>query len=699
MQRLVVWMQSSLRRRSALMIVAVMVVLLGVYITYDVISQRNTTEDVLLAKGKSMAVGGAAAVTHVLEDAIASGRLSEAQVFDTSYQPISGTNPQKYHTAYDAFTDANLQALEDSYLQDADIVFAIATDTNGYIPTHNSVFSKPLTGNQAQDMVNNRTKRIFNDPTGLAAAQNTQPFLRQIYKRDTGETMWDISAPVIVNGKHWGAFRVGFSLIRVDAYLANVTRTGVFSALFLTLAVALAAYLITRPMSLVTDMSQIAEKVSKGDSSARVSIKRRDEIGVLAGAFNLIIQYNREMAEAADRLANGDLTVNIHPRSEDDLLGKSFSRMIDSLREIIGNINQNASRLEKDSSQLSAYSSQANVATDRISLTIQQVSQGVSQEAEMISKSAGAMEQLDRAIYGVASGARHQAEAAENASQITARINNAIAQVMENAHLVSESSSGAAESARLGVNTVNETIHEMYAVKEKVGITAEKITDMGQRSQEIGRIVETIEEIASQTNLLALNAAIEAARAGEHGKGFSVVADEVRKLAERSALSTKEIAALITGIRQSVDDSVSAMQSGAVEVENGVIKADQAGKVLDGILKAVETVYFQAEQVASVTEGIRKSTEELVDAMDTVSAVIEENTASTEEMSANSREVTQSIENFAGISKENSTSVKQVSSATEEVASQVAEVNKTSRDLAEMVIVMRRMVDQFKLKD
>lgn len=674
-----------------------MSVLLAGYTTYNIQVQRAATEDALLAKGKLMATSGAVTIAHILEDAITSGRLTEAQVFDSNYQPIAGSDPQKYHTAYDAFADANFLSIEDSYLKDTDIVFAIAGDLKGYVPTHNSIFAQPLTGDIEKDKLNNRTKRIFNDSTGLKAVQNTGPFLRQIYQRDTGETMWDISAPIRVNGKHWGAFRVGFSLLRVETYLAGVTWAGVIAALLLILAVALASYLATQPMSLVTKMSQVAERVALGDSSTLINIKRLDEVGVLVDSFNTIIAYNQEMALAADRLAKGDLTAQISPRSEKDLLGLSFARMIESLREIMSRLAQNATRLEENSAHLSIASTQAERATEQIAHTIQQVAQGVTQESVMISKSAGSMEQLDRAIDGVASGAQHQAEAAGNAAAITTDINLSIGGVMDNARMVSESSAGASQAAHTGVDTVKETIREMDAVKAKVGITADKIKEMGQRSQEIGLIVETIGDIASQTNLLALNAAIEAARAGEHGKGFSVVADEVRKLAERTSLSTKEIATLIGAIQQTVNDSMKSMEEGVMEVENGVGRANQAGEALDIILKSVQTVNQQAEQVSLVTQTIRQSTEKLVDVMDTVSSIIEENTAATEEMAANSGEVAQSIESFASISEENSAAVEQVSASTEEMAAQVAELNQTAKNLSEMAITMRAIVNQFKL--
>ncbi|HPQ39427.1 MAG TPA: chemotaxis protein [bacterium] len=142
---------------------------------------------------------------------LTSGRLTLGQVFDTFYIPVPDTNPQKFHTAYDTFFDEVLQKILDKYLaKDDRLVFVVVVDKNGYLPTHNTKYSQPLTGNQDLDIVNNRTKRMFNDRTGLAAARNTEPYLLQKYARDTGEKMADLSVPIFIRNQHWGAVRIGY---------------------------------------------------------------------------------------------------------------------------------------------------------------------------------------------------------------------------------------------------------------------------------------------------------------------------------------------------------------------------------------------------------------------------------------------------------------------------------------------------------
>ena len=176
---------------------------------FDVLSHSNakTSHDEI----RAVAQQAAKDVGKLFEAAIASGQITEAALFDRTYMPIPNTNPQKHKTAFDSFTDRALPAVQEAILERMpQIAYAGAVDNNGYFPTHNRKFSKPLTGNYETDLVNNRTKRIFNDRTGARCGANTKPFLLQTYKRDTGEVMHDLSVPIYVNGKHWGGFRVGY---------------------------------------------------------------------------------------------------------------------------------------------------------------------------------------------------------------------------------------------------------------------------------------------------------------------------------------------------------------------------------------------------------------------------------------------------------------------------------------------------------
>jgi len=421
------------------------------------------------------------------------------------------------------------------------------------------------------------------------------------------------------------------------------------------------------------------------------------EIGEMGLGLREMEIYLQHAAEAATTVAQGDLTVQFRPLSEDDELGSAINRMIESLRIMITEVQENANSVGLASNQLSAAAEQAGAATNQITSTIQQVAQGTSQQTNSINETASSVDQMARAIEGVAKGAQEQAAAVAESSQVTAQMSATIQQVAANAQAGAKGANDAAQTAKSGAVIVEKNLEGMSLIKEKVGLSAQKVEEMGVRSDQIGMIVETIDDIASQTNLLALNAAIEAARAGEHGKGFAVVADEVRKLAERTATATKEISELIEEVQATVTEAVGAMDESADEVERGVSQAGEAGKALESILEAVEQVNQQVEEITAAAEEMEASSNELVGAMDSVSAIVEENTASTEEMSAGSTQVTQAIENIASISEENSAATEEVSASTEEMSAQVEEVSASSAALAEMAQALLDIVARFNL--
>jgi methyl-accepting chemotaxis protein len=448
---------------------------------------------------------------------------------------------------------------------------------------------------------------------------------------------------------------------------------------------------ITRPLRVVTeasrriandDLQSLADQMSamaEGDltrsmqiSTEPLVISSRDEIGDLGRAFNAMILRLKET-------------------------GQSFQLMNEHLNGVIGQVAGNANLLNSASSQLSTAAGQSGQAIGQIATTIQQIARGSAQESDSISRTATSVEAMGKAIGGIAAGAQEQSKAVAKAADLTNQISAAIQLVSENALVSSTDAANASAIAKKGAGTVAETIKGMQAIKEKVELSTVKVREMGSRSDKIGTIVETIDDIASQTNLLALNAAIEAARAGEHGKGFAVVADEVRKLAERSSSATKEIGALIKDIQKTVHEAVAAMGESSAEVENGVLHANQSDKALDEILSAIDAVNSQVEQIASAAEEISRSSNNLVSAMDEVSAVVEENTAATEEMTASSDEVSIAIENIASVSEENSASVEEVSASAEEMTAQVDEVTASAAGLADMARELKAIVSQFEL--
>jgi len=415
--------------------------------------------------------------------------------------------------------------------------------------------------------------------------------------------------------------------------------------------------------------------------------------------LDAVIGPVNEAAAILEKLANNDLTARVESNYQGDhaKIKNSLNSAMDSLTELVLQIKENADNLGQSSEQLAKAAEQAGQATQQISTTSQQVAKGAGDQSTQLQQTTKASEQLSAAIVQISKGSQEQSKGIERTLATVKQVSGAVAQVTINAQAASAGAQQSADSARQGSDMAKKTVHGMESIKESIGIASKKVTELGEQSDEIGKIVATIDDISAQTNLLALNAAIEAARAGEQGRGFAVVADEVRKLAERSLQATKEIAGLIGGMQKGVGDTVKAMESGNKEIESGYKLAVDAGASLDDIMKRATEVGKQVEQISAATEEMTALSNEMVKTVQDISKVVEENTAATEEMAASSDQVAKSVESVAGVSEENSAATEQVSASAQQMSAQVEQVVASSSSLSKMSDDLKQTVSIFKL--
>jgi methyl-accepting chemotaxis protein len=407
--------------------------------------------------------------------------------------------------------------------------------------------------------------------------------------------------------------------------------------------------------------------------------------------------FGQEIRQIADSLAQGDLTVEVKPLSESDLMRIALKQSIAQLRDLVSRMQINSLQLQEETGEISTAMEEVALASNQSAVTSQEIARGNEQQARTASEVAASMDQLQQEVDRLKQGGEKQLAAVRQAEQDINLSSHSVERLSESAKQMADTALFASRTAGEGRRAVEQTINCMGRIEEQVQHSASRVRELGKKGEEIGIIVETINQISEQTNLLALNAAIEAARAGEHGKGFSVVADEVRRLAERATASAREIAELIQSVRQEVEGSVQDMDLCQQEVNIGAELSEKAEAALQQIVQASESVVKEVDAISEITEQMTGQVLQVRSSMETVSAITEQNQQSVREIALRSEEVSSAMTTMASISQETAAGTEQMSASAQEVSASTQNVAANTRILQGMAKELLDLVNQFSL--
>jgi methyl-accepting chemotaxis protein len=418
------------------------------------------------------------------------------------------------------------------------------------------------------------------------------------------------------------------------------------------------AHSITEPLS---HLMKVAQQIGEsGDLDHQINLKRDDEIGQLGQTFGRMVTYLKEMATVSEAIAGGNLTVEVKPRSQNDTLGKAFAKMVEGLRGLVRNVRDASSQVASASTQVAGASDESA----KISL----------QTSSAIDEVTSTMHEMSVNVQNMVKSTQVQASSVSETSASIDQMVASIQRVADTAKVLLDISNRSREEVHSGITTMEKATEGLNKINNTIGSSGQIIGALGQRADDIGKIIEVIDDLAEQTNLLALNAAIEAARAGEHGLGFAVVADEVRKLAEKSAQSTKEISELIQSIQKEARKAVENMDQSTSIVNEGLDLGQELNTALRKISNVVTEVYKFAQEIGAATNEQSHGSTQIARATTRLNEITHEINSAVEEQASGAHAVVKAMERMREL-------VQQTTSGSTELAASAEQMSKMSRDL------------------
>jgi methyl-accepting chemotaxis protein len=419
---------------------------------------------------------------------------------------------------------------------------------------------------------------------------------------------------------------------------------------------------ITGPL---TNLMIVSRQIGDtGDLEHSIDVQRDDEIGELARGFAKMVIYLKEMAGVSEAIAGGDLTVEVKPRSAHDTLGNAFARMVEGLGRLVSSVRDASTQVASASGQV------ANASDDSAKVGLQ--------ASSAIDEVTSTMHEMSVNVQNMVKSTQVQASSVSETSASIDQMVASIQRVADTAKVLLDISNRSREEVHSGISTMEKATDGLNRINATINSSGEIIGALGQRADDIGKIIEVIDDLAEQTNLLALNAAIEAARAGEHGLGFAVVADEVRKLAEKSAQSTKEISELIQSIQKEARKAVENMDRSTGIVNEGLDLGGELNSALRKISNVVTEVYKFAQEIGAATNEQSHGSSQIARATTRLNEITHEINSAVEEQASGAQAVVKAMERMREL-------VQQSTSGSTELAASAEQMSKMSRGLLDFM--------------
>ena len=573
-------------------------------------------------------------------------------------------------------SNTTIKVLDSSYkMNDIDFIVVLKEDGSEYSAFNKQNYDKYFS--KVTDIIKNQTE-TYNDNNRIIEI-----------------------TPVFVSNKEIGKVVVGMKKSEVDSIgYSSRMEAIIISLLIFVFGLGALSFFFSRTIfKPIEKVLKMAQEMQKGHLKARANVITNDEIGIMAKTLDQFVsQVDTSIIGSMKRIAEGDISFYSKMFDDEDEIAPVINKMTSTVKEMIDeskllvdaatngklNVRGNAEKFKggykelidglnktfiavvkpiNESSKVLEILAQGNLTArmkgeyqgdysiikNNINSLADSFNNAVSDFSSAVKSTAAASNEISSSIEEMAAGSEEQSTQTADIAEAVGEMASSIIETTRIAGTASNNAKKAGEIAEQGGRIVEETVHGMKRIAEVVSKAAETVKHLGKSSDQIGEIIQVIDDIADQTNLLALNAAIEAARAGEMGRGFAVVADEVRKLAERTTKATKEIAAMIKQIQKNTKDAVESIEEGTSEVEKGRELANKAGDSLRGIINASSKVVDDVNLVAKASEEQSAASEEISKNIEAINNVTNESSAGIQQVARSAEDLNSLTDNLKNL--------------------------------------------------